>query len=164
MAPLWRSLRVSLASAMLILALPLATAAEPVTHSSPNPCSAVPGSAPQVPLQLLRAGALRNSVVLRIAAPGVNGASLQHRLRRIFLVPAMGEAIFRTVNAANATTLRVESQNGRPVSSIDITLPRPPFGDYRVLVEDTDLSAPPGCYIPFFIVLGTVNVGPGDKP
>jgi hypothetical protein len=108
-------------------------------------CRQTPGSAPQPPLYLLGYDVSSTAPQLRIATSG-SADDLSMRVLRVFLVPDRGPA----------TLIRIDPDH--PAHVVTVPLPKLARGDYRVLVEDNDLSAPAGCPLSFFVVIGTIQV------
>ena len=146
--------------AWVVIVLALLIKTSTVASEPPSPaCSQTPGSAPQLPLFLIEGGAVGSNVI-RIGS--LAGASdLSERVLRVTLVPAKGEAV--VLNASFPPAV-ISMHQGRPIATLTVPVPHVAPGEYRILVEDKDISAPSGCNISFYVVLGTMRVNGATLP
>jgi hypothetical protein len=117
-------------------------------------CRQTPGSAPQPPLFIVDDHAGASEASFRIGTLG-GSSDLAARVLRVTLIPATGPA---TVIDGRFGASVNELYDGRPITALTIPLKRVSPGHYRVLVEDRDLSAPPGCAMTFRVVIGSLDV------
>jgi hypothetical protein len=135
----------------------------PASQGANIACSATPESAPQLPIFLLRADFHSHTAVLYLAVLGNGTDDLAARVRQVTLVPPQGLARVITAAPENVQSIRTETQEGRTISVIGIPFVRPAPGNYRVLVEDKDMSAPVRCNLSFLVVVGSLQVTTKDS-
>ena len=119
-------------------------------------CSGIPRTVPQLPLFLLepkRDGTRQ----LRIGVLGTNGLYFSQSLNRILLVPTDGPVSVVPMTRKAVNNVHQESYGGKPISVLTIPIALSIPGEYRVVVEQKDVDAPPGCEISFFIAIGTIH-------
>ena len=121
-----------------------------------SPCAGIPRTVAQPPLFLLEPK--RNvTTQLRIGVFGTVGADYWASMKRILLVPTAGLVTEIRMTREAYKNAHEESYGGKLASVLTIPATIPIPGQYRVVVEQSDLDAPPGCEISFFIALGTIH-------
>lgn len=120
-----------------------------------DPCTQTPGSAPQLPLSLGASSFARSESFITIIGLG-GPEDLMSRVKRVILVAPSGP--IEVIQATSHNAITVAPTDNIHASVVRISIPTPHNGVYRVLIEDKDLSSPPGCPISFIEAIGSVSV------